>query len=35
MSPALAQDGGLPVPGALTKMPAEVRKELLRELFLM
>jgi glycine cleavage system H protein len=35
MSPALAQDGGLPVPGALTKMPAEVRKELLKELFLM
>jgi glycine cleavage system H lipoate-binding protein len=35
LSPALAQDGGVPVRGVLTKIPAEVRQQLLNELFLM
>jgi glycine cleavage system H protein len=34
LSPTLAQDGGVPVPGVLTKIPAEVRQQLLNELFL-
>jgi hypothetical protein len=33
-SPALAQDGGTPLPGALNRLTPERRKQLVREFFL-
>lgn len=34
LSPALAQDGGLPVEGLLTRLPAEVRQQVIATFFL-
>jgi hypothetical protein len=34
MAPAYAQDGGLPVRGLLKQIPAELRQNIVKELFL-
>ncbi|HVN21196.1 MAG TPA: glycine cleavage system protein H [Dongiaceae bacterium] len=34
LNPALAQDGGVPVPGLLSRIPAELRQRIITEFFL-
>jgi len=34
LNPALAQDGGVPVPGLLQRIPAELRQRIIAEFFL-